>query len=206
MSASLFDSTAWYRLSNDFTGPSLTLSLGLKSWPPPTPQMTPAGAYSSENWQLFFDSGVYFIRNYDYRGSLQLGITADERSLPEMLSPSGALGMQWNLSQWNGNDGTWKVTNGLLGGEGLVLGVADSGEFDGSTVLAMNADPEGAHWTFDINVSAGRITDQLSAFASLEVTKTTSFSEFLSDSCFSIAIPIATTHNYTHFHSISRQH
>jgi hypothetical protein len=37
--------------------------------------MTQWGAYSSENWQLFFDSSIYFIRNYDYGADWQLGVT-----------------------------------------------------------------------------------------------------------------------------------
>jgi hypothetical protein len=75
MATSPFDLTAYYRLSNDATGAGLTLSLGLRSLPPPTLQMTPWGAYSSENWQLFFDSSIYFIRNYDYGADWQLGVT-----------------------------------------------------------------------------------------------------------------------------------
>jgi hypothetical protein len=175
MATSPFDPTAYYRLSNDATGAGLTLSLGLRSLPPPTPQMTQWGAYSSENWQLFFDSGIYFIRNYDYGADWQLGVTEDNRSdsEPSLLNSSGALGMQWNLSQWG--DGTWALRNELLGSLPL-FAVSVAGADGDDTVPAMNLDQTAAHWTADINISAGRISDSamLSALPSIQVKSSSS--------------------------------
>jgi hypothetical protein len=164
MATSFFDSTAWYRLSNDNTGENKTISLGYSSDTPAALNMTQAGSFSSENWQIFFQSGLYFIRNYDYGADWQLGVTDNDRSIPRMLPSSGLLGMEWNISQWQ--DGTWKFTNELLGNV-LLFGVGAD-----STVPAMNANGRGAHWTVDINVSAGQISNAelLSAFPSLEVT------------------------------------
>jgi hypothetical protein len=173
MATSPFDLTAYYRLSNDATGAGLTLSLGLRSLPPPTLQMTPWGAYSSENWQLFFDSGIYFIRNYDYGADWQLGVTEDNRSVLRLLNSSGALGMRWNLSQWG--DGTWALRNELLGSLPL-FAVSVAGADGDDTVPAMNLDQTAAHWTADINISARRISDSamLSALPSIQVKSSSS--------------------------------
>jgi hypothetical protein len=54
---------------------------------------TPPGSYSSENWQLFFQDGVYFIRNYDWGADWQLGVNSTDRSVPQMLEAAGLLGM-----------------------------------------------------------------------------------------------------------------
>jgi hypothetical protein len=139
MTTSFFDSKAWYRLSNDNNGANMSLSLGLSGDTPAAPNMDQAGAFSSENWQLFFQSGVYFLRNYDYGADWQLGVTQSDLSIPRMLRSSGVLGMQWAITQWP--DGTLKLTNELLGGVPMFGVGADS------TVPAMNANQKGAHCT-----------------------------------------------------------
>lgn len=167
MDVAPFDPTAYYRLSNDVTGSSRTLSLGLHDLPPPMLQMSPTGAYSSENWQFFYDSGIYFIRNYDYGADYQLGV-ANDRSVPELLSSSGELNMQWNLTHWG--DGTWSLRNGYL--NSLPLFAVSVNYADGHEIVpAMNLDESQAHWTTDINLSAGRVSnsEMLAAFPSIEV-------------------------------------
>jgi hypothetical protein len=82
--------------------------------------------------------------------------------------------MQWNLSQWG--DGTWALRNELLGSLPL-FAVSVAGADGDDTVPAMNLDQTAAHWTADINISAGRISDSamLSALPSIQV-KSSSFS------------------------------
>lgn len=168
MSTSFFDPSQWYRLSNDRTGVNRTLSLGYypDSATPGAPGMTVAGSYSSENWQLFFQSGLYFIRNYDWGADWQLGVTANELSIPTMLQAGGLLGMQWNVTEWS--DGTFKLTNMLLGSNTPVFGVGA-----GSTIPTMNENEQGAHWAMDINIMNGgeKITDValLQTLSSIEV-------------------------------------
>jgi hypothetical protein len=174
MSTSPFDPTVYYRLSNNVPDEPLTLSLNLRTLPPSPLQMTPAGAYSSENWQLFEDSGLYFIRNYDFGSDYQLGVAEDDRSVPRMLNSSGALGMQWKLSPWG--DGTWALRNGLLGDLSL-FAVSLSGEYNDIAVPAMNLDQRSAHWTADINLSAGRVSGaMLNPIPSVEVNLSISLS------------------------------
>jgi hypothetical protein len=177
MAATPFDPTAYYRFSNSATGADLTLSMGMtgyssgliNSYPPPI-KMTPLGAYSSENWQLFLDddSGIYFIRNYDYKAKYQLGIPNYDRSVPSLLSSSASLAMQWNISSWEDGTGTWALRNGLLGTVPL-FGVSVDAKY-GNIAPAMNPNQDDVHWTIDINIGAGRISGpMLETFPSIEV-------------------------------------
>jgi hypothetical protein len=74
--------------------------------------------------------------------------------------------MQWNVT--HRSDGTFKLTNMLLGNDLPMFGLAD-----GTTVPAMNTNEEGAHWTVDINAgdgsSGGIIAAMLATFSSIEV-------------------------------------
>jgi hypothetical protein len=67
---------------------------------------------SSENWQIFYQSGRYFIRNYDWNPSWQLCLSEDKGSRPKMDVTSGSIGHQWSV---NKVDGGWTLMNGLLG-------------------------------------------------------------------------------------------
>lgn len=109
--------------------------------------MTEADSLSSSNWQLYYQQGRYFIRNYDY-GEDQLGLTESERAVPSLMRRSGALGQQWLLTR-SEEDGGWMISNGLLGnGSWLSLTGAN-------TVPAMQASSAGAVWDIQINPSAG---------------------------------------------------
>ena len=127
--------------------------------------MTQAQVFSSsENWQLYSQSDVYFIRNYDTGSQLQLGLTTDSRVIPQLLSRSGDLGQQWLLSPRQ--DGTWRVTNALLGNQ-LALGIAPA-----NTIPGMDTSEDDGHWTIGINISAGNITDSamLSSVTNVQVS------------------------------------
>lgn len=101
-----------YYTMNNFNLPTHSLSAGIYLDTDGAINMTTRGAYSSENWQFFFQSGCYFIRNYDYGAKWQLGLTADSRSTPKLYPRSGNLSQQWTLTK---ADGGWEMTNGLWG-------------------------------------------------------------------------------------------
>ena len=161
-----FNPTYYYRLSNSITGANLTLSLGnvtSQGSLPSSPQMGPIQTYSTENWQLFHDSGLYFIRSYAYGSSYQLGVNSSNVAVPQMLPTGPGLGMQWNLTKglWS----TYVFTN-MLVGQGNTLDLTT----DNKSII-MNTDGTGSGWVIDINISAGRVTNpgMLSTFASTEV-------------------------------------
>ncbi|KAF1958696.1 hypothetical protein CC80DRAFT_524158 [Byssothecium circinans] len=111
-------------------------------------KMTAFGSLSSENWQLYYQGGRYFIRNYDYDGDMQLGLTVDSRSEPKLMKRSGALGQQWTLAKSLDGKG-YTVTNGLLG-NGTYLALSGM-----NLVPAMQPSNAGAVWDIQINLSAG---------------------------------------------------
>ncbi|KAJ5619689.1 hypothetical protein N7510_003673 [Penicillium lagena] len=160
-----FDPTYYYRFSNTALGPNTTLAVGLPSEPPKVPGLDPIRTFTSENWQIFFDQGVYFIRNWDYNATYQLGLTSERPVTPQLLATGPDFGMQWNLTM--GESG-WIMRNMLLGPVDM-LGVDMSAL--SHTAPVMNTDLTGAEWSIDINTSAGRITDQamLTVFSSLPV-------------------------------------
>lgn len=162
---SVFGNQAYYRFQNNVNS-NLTMSSGLASAAPALTEasMTTLGSLSSENWQIFYSSGVYFIRNYDDGAGLQLGLTTTNGVVPEFLNSSGDLGQQWDFTQRS--DGTWRITN-ILTGNGTVLGLVDS-----QTTPAMNTDDDNGHWDVTINASAGTITDSamLAAVSNVQVS------------------------------------
>ncbi|KAJ5913944.1 hypothetical protein N7504_002827 [Penicillium tannophilum] len=169
MSSGAFDSTYYYRFSNPAVGDNVTLAVGESNDPPNTPALDAIRNFTSENWQILYDEGIYFIRNYDYGATYQLGLTADERTTPQLLATGAGIGMQWNLSK--GDDG-WFMYNMLLGTDNM-LGVDMSAL--NHTIPVMNTDTTGAQWSIDINTSAGKITNEtmLEVFSSLAVATTT---------------------------------
>ncbi|PVH98012.1 hypothetical protein DM02DRAFT_683489 [Periconia macrospinosa] len=114
-----------------------------------TAETNSTSAYSSsENWQLYYQAGRYFIRNYDY-GDFQLGLTESERTVPRLMKRSGALGQQWSLIRVDVSGGGWKLSNGLLG-NGSWMGVSGK-----NAVPAMQPSENGAVWDLQTNPSAG---------------------------------------------------
>jgi hypothetical protein len=141
----LFDDGNYFTFHNTLDSAN-TLSSGQLQNTKGNVSMTPFGKRSSENWQLYYQQGRYFIRNYDYLGTWQLGLTSDSKVVPKMLARDGSLGQQWTLSRQD--DGTVRFINGLLGNESaLGLGAGD-------TVPAMQAAGKGTGWTVLPNLSA----------------------------------------------------
>ena len=173
MSGSPFDPNRYYRLS--YTDNS-TLSLGFtnSTLTPLSPVISHIEDYSSENWQIFYDDGVYFIRNHDYELRYQLGVKADNQSTPLMMETGSGLGMQWNITRTGDGSGTWLLSNVLVGPEN-VLGLSQSASK--KQVVVMNTNPEEGKWKIDLTDSPGRATaPMLSPFPSIEV----------GDYCFSV--------------------
>lgn len=143
-----FDYKHYYRFFNPLQ-PNKTLSSGLFKDAAGALNMTTMETYSSsENWQLYYQGGRYFIRNYDYGGDWQLGLTTDMRSEPKLIKRSGALGQQWTLAKSSDGKG-YVVTNGLLG-NGSYLALSGT-----NLVPAMQPSTTGAVWDIQINPSAG---------------------------------------------------
>lgn len=142
-----FDEKVFYRFYNSVR-PNTTISAGQNQDSGGAINMTVAETYSSsENWQIYYQQGRYFIRNYDY-GDYQLGVTESSRSVPRLLKRSGALGQQWSLMRDDAGGG-WKMSNGLLG-NGTWLSISGI-----NTVPAMQPSGNGAVWDIQTNPSAG---------------------------------------------------
>lgn len=146
---SQFDLTAYYRLSSDEYGPDARLNEGY--YPvAPSPLVLGTTSYSSENWLIFFQDDIYFLRNYDYGTAYQLAIGPSSATQPQLLPATGDLSQQWNITLWP--DGTKKLVN-LAVGPYQYLGVAN--DSSSNIIPVMNTAELGSHRTFDINPSAG---------------------------------------------------
>ncbi|KAJ5785277.1 uncharacterized protein N7503_010489 [Penicillium pulvis] len=189
MSSGAFDSTYYYRFSNTAVGDNETLAVGEANDPPNTPALDAIRSFTSENWQIFYDKGIYFIRNWDYGATYQLGLTADERTTPQLLATGAGIGMQWNLTK---GDNGWFMYNMLLGTDNM-LGLDMSAL--NHTIPVMNTDTTGAQWSIDINTSAGKITNEtmLEVFSSLPAATTTLPATTSTTSTTSTTIPTSTS-------------
>jgi hypothetical protein len=148
-----FDQTQYYELANIATGPNLTLAVGKFSRPPRPPMLDDIRSHSSENWQFFYNDGIYFIRNYNYGAAYQLGVEP-RSSTTRMLLRGPGPEMQWNITR--SGDG-WLLKNMLLG-DNYMLGV--DGSVTAPIIPLMSTESTRAVWTTTINLSAGQITDQ----------------------------------------------
>ena len=138
-----FDPSSFYTFHNP-SSPNNTLSSGINQDSLGAIDMTLYGSLSSENWQIYYQQGRYFIRNYDW-GDFQLGLTERARSVPTLMKRSGSLGQQWTLAR---TDGGWTLANGLLGNGSWLSVVGGNGP-------AMQPAETGATWEILINESAG---------------------------------------------------
>lgn len=131
-----FDAGLFYNLQS-LPSSNLSLSAGYQ-WTNGSVSMAGYGSLSSKNWQLYYEVGRYFIRNYDFP-TLQLGLN---KSLPVLRERSGSFGQQWNITK----DGTgWLITNGLLG-DGMFLALTAN-----DNTPAMLSSKEGATWVISSN-------------------------------------------------------
>ncbi|PSN63123.1 hypothetical protein BS50DRAFT_623943 [Corynespora cassiicola Philippines] len=151
MMQSEFNPKAYYVLYNA-NSPNLTLSSGISQSTSGEINMTVENTYSSsENWQLFYQKGRYFMRNYDYGGEYQLGLASTSDTTPKLMRRNGSLGQQWNLIR--GSDNKWRFMNGLLGNASML---ALTGK---NMVPGMQASDKGTGWDILINPSVGEPED-----------------------------------------------
>ncbi|PGH21336.1 hypothetical protein AJ80_03387 [Polytolypa hystricis UAMH7299] len=152
MSDPLFESGAWYLILNDKYKREKSLSIVPASAVPPRPiALNDYDIAATENWQFFFQDGVYFIRNFEYERDWQLGVTEDDKDLPRMLSSGSGLGMQWNITGWEGENGRYKIEN-MLRRDDRVFGLDEND--DDAPKPTMTEEDEDAHWVIEINHSA----------------------------------------------------
>ncbi|OAL05798.1 hypothetical protein IQ06DRAFT_289884 [Phaeosphaeriaceae sp. SRC1lsM3a] len=142
--SSAFNSREFYLLQN-YNMPGYGLGAGVYTNSNGEVKFGEAMSLSSENWQLFFQSGRYFIRNWDYGANWQLGLTEDSRSIPRLYPRSGSVGQQWTLNKVNGG---YEMINGLWG-PGTTFALPQ-----GWPMAAMRSEADGAVWNITNNPSA----------------------------------------------------
>ena len=138
--SSPFDPKAFYIFSNAASAGN-TLSNGI-SWS--SVNMTKKGAYSSENWQVYYQQGRYFLRNYDFQTKSHYGL-GSWRFPPGMEKASGSLGHQWTLTK---EEDGWILTNGLIGNNSYLALV------EGNNIPVMSTSKRGAVWQIEMNIPA----------------------------------------------------
>ncbi|KAJ4358382.1 uncharacterized protein N0V89_002964 [Didymosphaeria variabile] len=115
---------------------------------------------SSENWQLYYQQGRWFIRPYATSVDLswteyQLGLAKDDKgnvgALPKLAKRSGELGQQWTFAQVDDGNGGFgfKISNALLGNTSFLALTGDGGQ------PGMQSSSEGTVWDMQINRQAG---------------------------------------------------
>jgi len=147
-------SAYWYRLTNTFTGPSLSLDIvndgGLAS--SGTLQMAASGDFSGQYWQLIHfptpSSTTYALYTEFLGPGKRLDVYGNDKTMPHLGGAGNFSGQVWTIAPWG--DGTWQLTN-QYSGSGLHLDV-----YSGTLVPFMgNGDHSGQHWAFTPLASAG---------------------------------------------------
>ncbi|KIM94625.1 hypothetical protein OIDMADRAFT_34638 [Oidiodendron maius Zn] len=157
MATSLFNSSSYYRFANTQLNDA-TISCGISFSTNGAIDMTQSGSLSSENWQLWYQDGRYFIRNHDYGAQWQLGVTEASPYVPLLLAASADLGQQWEVASLSG--GSYTLTNLLFATFNSSGDIAAKSQLalssNGSNIfLETTEEQSGAQWTVDINTSAG---------------------------------------------------
>lgn len=145
---SLFEDEMWYIILNKSLGRNSTLNSGVSQNTNGSLAMGQALAVSSsENWQFFFQNGRYFIRNWDYRSRVQLGVNTEDRlMLPSLVDWQTDLSQQWLIEKQD--DGYFVIRNEALSKDkALGIGIADSAP-------QMTTNMEQSLWMIDPNLSA----------------------------------------------------
>jgi len=157
MATSLFDSQAYYTFSNTQLSDS-TISCGENFDTKGAIKMTQQGSLSSENWQLWYQEGRYFVRNHDYGANWQLGVSQSSLYVPLLLPASGDLTQQWEVTSLPGGalvltSLAFAKSNNLSDTSGqLILAIAPQTT---NIVMETTQGQSGAQWLIDINESAG---------------------------------------------------
>jgi len=137
----------WYRLTNAFTGPGLSLNVvddnGTAS--SGVLQMSPSGNVSSQWWQLtpypYPSSSTYAFFTLFLGTKKHLDVYGNDATKPHLADAGNYSGQIWTISPWG--DGTWQLTN-QYSGSGLHLDVYS----DTKVPFMGDGDHTGQHWTF----------------------------------------------------------
>ena len=159
MSSPLNDAGVYYRISSDIYAPDVFVYAETYR-DAPGPLYLNNTLPASQNWQVFYQDNVYFLRSYDYGAQYQLGINLSHSTTePQLLLSSGDLSQQWDMTLWP--DGTTRKLTNMAIGEFQFLGVSNTS--DSSIIPVMNTAERGSHWIFDINSSAGDTSEAMQA-------------------------------------------
>jgi hypothetical protein len=157
MATPLFDPLSYYRFSNTQLN-NAAISCGIAFDTNGVINMTQLGSLSSENWQLWYQDGRYFIRNHDYGAQWQLGVNEGSPYVPLLLAASGDPGQQWEATSLPG--GSYTLTNLIFGTSSSLSNTSEQpllavSPHSTNIILETTKDQSAAQWTIDINTSAG---------------------------------------------------
>jgi hypothetical protein len=157
-SAAVFNSKTWYRLTNNYLGPSISLDIvnNAGSASDGTLQMAATGVYSGQFWQFrpaSKDGSTYNLCTMFLGPNMRLDVLPSSSILPHLEPTSSSAGQIWSITAWR--DGTWQLTN-AYNGAGLHLDTYS----DTHQPFMGNEDHTGQHWTIS---TIGPITN--SSFA-----------------------------------------
>jgi hypothetical protein len=138
-----FSANTWYRLTNLFLGPTISLDVvndnGTSS--SGTLKMAATGDYTGQYWQIRLSStgNTYSLCTRFLGPNRRLDVTSNNPTTPYLAPTSGDAGEIWTISTWG--DGTWVLTNQFTG-SGLHLDT-----YSNTDVPFMgNGDHSGQHW------------------------------------------------------------
>jgi hypothetical protein len=137
----------WYRLTNTFTGPTLSLDVVNDAGQASSGQlqMSTSGNYTGQYWQLIpyppSSSSTYALFTKFLGVTKRLDVYGNDKTKPHLADAGNYSGQIWTISSWN--DGTWKLTN-QYSGSGLHLDVYS----DTKVPFMGDGDHTGQHWTF----------------------------------------------------------
>jgi hypothetical protein len=138
-----FSANSWYRLTNLFLGPTISLDVvndnGTSS--SGTLKMAATGDYSGQYWQIKLSStgNTYSLCTNFLGPNMRLDVTSNNPTTPYLAPTSGDAGQIWTISTWG--DGTWYLTNQFTG-SGLHLDTYS----DTYVPFMGDGDHTGQHW------------------------------------------------------------
>ena len=141
----------WYRLTNAYTGPNLSLDVVNDNGTSSTGllQMSPSGNFSGQYWQLTpFQtasslSSTYALYTLFLGASKRLDVYGNDAKSPHLADGGDHSGQVWTIFPWG--DGTWQLWN-QFSGSALHLDIYS----DTHQPFMDTGDSTGQHWTFTL--------------------------------------------------------
>jgi hypothetical protein len=136
----------WYRFTNNYTGPTLSLDVvndaGQNS--SGTLQMADTGDFSGQYWCFVLNpsssTSTYALYTMFLGPNMRLDVYGNEDTTPHLAAAGDYSGQIWTITSWG--DGTWMLTN-QYSGSGLHLDVYS----DTDVPFLGDGDSTGQHWT-----------------------------------------------------------